>query len=71
MVENDPIWRILSGISIVIGAILALRPDWFIYVASYGRKREAKGIQMLMTRIVAAAVALILLQGLIWPQMSK
>lgn len=68
---NDPILKILSLIMIIAGGILALRPDWFIYVGSYGKGAKVNPNRLLVVRIIAGITVLILLFDLAWPLPPK
>lgn len=51
---SDPANRVFLLIAIVVFLLVALRPDWFIKIASYGRRGigDLSGIQIRVLRIM-------------------
>lgn len=57
MVE-DPVGRVFLVLGVLVGLLVAVKPGWFVWISSYGRKGigdvDARSLQIV--RIVAAIV---------------
>jgi hypothetical protein len=51
---DDPVGRVFLLILIVVFLLIALRPDWFIKIASYGRRGigDLNGFQIRVLRLM-------------------
>ena len=68
---GDPIEKVFLIITIVLGSVLALRPDWFIWAASYGRRglADVGATRLRIVRIIAGVTAISCLIELAWPHL--
>lgn len=65
---NHEVQKVQMVLMVILGAVLALRPDWFFWVASYGGRITAKEnpTRRVVVRIIAGVTALICLFNLAW-----
>lgn len=70
---DDPIGKGLLLLIIVVGFLVAWRPEWFVRVLSFGRSevRDINRIVLLTTRIIALVSAIYGVAYLVWSMVRE